>query len=173
MWKLNMCPSLYHYRVINEPFLLKQLFMRPSVAITQGLFIKGSQKENTWKMRQWAYLSSWATNKKLRTLSFLQLLKFENINCTYIFCLWPRSRDIGSFFLMDICAGRCSILTFMGFKLRDLFCANSGFWYIKPWIQYFLSSAFYNHKDNGGILHELSYFSNIIDDIVVRNTIKL
>ena len=80
MWKLNMCPSLYHYRVINEPFLLKQLFMRPSVAITQGLFIKGSQKENTWKMRQWAYF---------RTLSFLQLLKFEKINFTYIFVCGP------------------------------------------------------------------------------------
>ena len=35
MLKLNMCPSLYHYGVINEPFVLKQLFIKPSVAITQ------------------------------------------------------------------------------------------------------------------------------------------
>ena len=33
-------------------------------------------------------------SKKIRTLSFLQLLKFEKAKCPYIFNLWPRSRDM-------------------------------------------------------------------------------
>ena len=37
--------------------------------------------------------------KKVRTLSFLQLLKFEKAKCPYFFNFWPRSRDIGNFFL--------------------------------------------------------------------------
>ena len=37
--------------------------------------------------------------KKLRTLSFLQLLKFEKATCLYFFDFWPRCRDIGNFFL--------------------------------------------------------------------------
>ena len=37
--------------------------------------------------------------KKIRTLSFLQLLKFEKAKCPYFFDLWPRSRDISNFFL--------------------------------------------------------------------------
>ena len=36
--------------------------------------------------------------KKLRSLSFLQLLKFEKSKCTYFFDLWPRSLDFGNFF---------------------------------------------------------------------------
>ena len=36
--------------------------------------------------------------KKVRTLSFLQLLKFEKSKCPYFFDLWPRSRDIANFF---------------------------------------------------------------------------
>ena len=37
--------------------------------------------------------------KKLRSLSFLQLLKFERAKCPYFFYLRPRSRDISNFFL--------------------------------------------------------------------------
>ena len=37
--------------------------------------------------------------KKLRTLSFLQLLKFEIVKYPYFFNLWPRGRDIGLFSL--------------------------------------------------------------------------
>ena len=37
--------------------------------------------------------------QKLRTLSFLQLLKIEKGKWPYFFYLWPRSRDIGNFFL--------------------------------------------------------------------------
>ena len=33
--------------------------------------------------------------KKLRTLSFLKLLKFEKAKYPYFFILWPRGRDIG------------------------------------------------------------------------------
>ena len=33
--------------------------------------------------------------KKLRTLSFLQLLKFEKAKYPYFFDLWPRGQDIG------------------------------------------------------------------------------
>ena len=33
--------------------------------------------------------------KKPRTLSFLQLLKFEKTKYPYFFILWPRGRDIG------------------------------------------------------------------------------
>ena len=39
--------------------------------------------------------------KKLRTLSFLQLLKFEKAKFPYFFNLWPRGRDIGLFSLDD------------------------------------------------------------------------
>ena len=39
--------------------------------------------------------------KKLRTLSFLQLLKFEKAKYPYFFNLWPRGRDIGLFSLDD------------------------------------------------------------------------
>ena len=39
--------------------------------------------------------------KKVRTLSFLQLLKFEKEKCPYFFNLWPRGRDIGLFSLDD------------------------------------------------------------------------
>ena len=37
------------------------------------------------------YLSSWVTNEKIRTLSFLQLSKFEKAKCPYFYVCWPRS----------------------------------------------------------------------------------
>ena len=40
----------------------------------------------------WPYLSSWATNKKLRTRSFLQLLKFEKAKCPYFFIYGPGAK---------------------------------------------------------------------------------
>ena len=51
-----------------------------------------------FKMKRWLYLISEACYQKLRTLSFLQLLKFEKAKCPYFFYLWPRSRDIANFF---------------------------------------------------------------------------
>ena len=49
--------------------------------------------------------------KKLRTLSFLQLLKFEKAKYPYFFYLWPRGQDIGIFFLW-----RWYVLYFLSFK---------------------------------------------------------
>ena len=40
-------------------------------------------------------------SKKLRTLSFLQLLKFEKAKYPYFFNLWRRGRDTGLFSLDD------------------------------------------------------------------------
>ena len=50
-------------------------------------------------MTQWPYLDFWARYKNLRSLSFLQLLKFEKAKCHYFFDLWPwsRVRTISSF----------------------------------------------------------------------------
>ena len=39
--------------------------------------------------------------KKVRTLSFLQLLKFEKAKHPYFFNLWPRVQDIGLFLIDD------------------------------------------------------------------------
>ena len=47
----------------------------------------------------WPYLGSKALNKKLRTHSFLQLLKFEKAKCPYFSYWWPRSRYIVHFSL--------------------------------------------------------------------------
>ena len=52
MWKLNMCPSLNHYRGINKPFLLKQFFMKPSVAITQIWSFYQREIHEKWDSRQ-------------------------------------------------------------------------------------------------------------------------
>ena len=46
--------------------------------------------------KKWSYLGP---IKKLRTLYFVQLLKFEKAKCPYFFDSWPRSRDIDNFFL--------------------------------------------------------------------------
>ena len=40
--------------------------------------------------------------KKLRTRSFLQLLKFEKAKCPYFFHLWPRGRDMAIFSIWNL-----------------------------------------------------------------------
>ena len=79
-------------------FLLKQLFMRPSVDITQigSSYQRAASNVNIRKMRQWPwpYLRSWVTNKELRTISFFQLFKFEIAKCTHFFICDPGAKQL-------------------------------------------------------------------------------
>ena len=61
---------------------------------------KGSHQREIHGKWDSGYISALRPSiKKLMTLSFLQLLKFEKAKCPYFFYFWPRSQDIVNFFL--------------------------------------------------------------------------
>ena len=60
-------------------------------------FIKGSHQREIHEKGEGVLISaSMPKIKKIRTLSVLQLLKFEKATYSYFFDSWPRSRDIGN-----------------------------------------------------------------------------